>query len=239
MLVYLFAGILGSILASFILATSPSSWSALWRRSQCSWCYRTLKWRDLVPIFSYLNLRGRCRYCGGSIPVLLFLGELLGFFLTIGLGLLFKDPLLGVCLSVIVVTLVAISRDDLKSHEISLHHLAVLLVLRLLLMGQFPLGDGVQGGLIVGSILGLLYLVTKGIGDGDIYLGAILGSFFSPWDSILHFLCPSWIFGGLVGAYLLLIKKQSKHDEIAFAPFLCIGFLIGLCNALGGLGWNG
>lgn len=159
--------------------------------------------------------------------------------MPIGIGLVYHDPYLGFCLGVIVVTLAAISREDMKSHEISLHHMAVLVFMRLVLSFRFSMVVGIQGALVTGGLLGLIYVFTKGIGEGDIYLGAVLGSFFSFWEAILHFLCPSWILGGIAGVYLLAIKKRSRYDEVAFAPFLCVGFLVGLFYVIGGNGWIG
>ena len=64
--------IFGSVLASFycVLATRiPEGKSIVKPRSHCEHCNHTLKWYELIPIFSYLFLRGKCRECHKKIPI--------------------------------------------------------------------------------------------------------------------------------------------------------------------------
>ena len=47
----------------------PRNMNFLTDRSRCLFCGQTLNWRDLIPVFSWLLLKGRCRYCGEKIPL--------------------------------------------------------------------------------------------------------------------------------------------------------------------------
>ena len=47
----------------------PRNMNFLTDRSRCPFCGQTLNWRDLIPVFSWLLLKGRCRYCGEKIPL--------------------------------------------------------------------------------------------------------------------------------------------------------------------------
>lgn len=84
--------IFGSVLASFycVLATRiPEGKSIVKPRSHCEHCNHTLKWYELIPIFSYLFLRGKCRECHKKIPIYEFICEISGpdiHFYSGGLG---------------------------------------------------------------------------------------------------------------------------------------------------------
>lgn len=69
-----FGAVLGSFLA-LAAARVPRGMSVNRPRSFCDTCGRALAWRDLVPVLSWLLLRGRCRYCGARIPARYFLAE--------------------------------------------------------------------------------------------------------------------------------------------------------------------
>lgn len=85
--------ILGSILGSFSKAAAEriGKGSTLWGRSYCPHCHKKLRWYDLFPVFSFLYLRGRCRWCHKNIPSVDLWAELaLG--LTVGLLLFISWP---------------------------------------------------------------------------------------------------------------------------------------------------
>lgn len=68
------APFIGSFLGR-VVARLPSGRSIAWSRSACDLCAHSLDARDLVPVVSWLALRGRCRYCGGKIGLRLLLIE--------------------------------------------------------------------------------------------------------------------------------------------------------------------
>lgn len=78
--------ILGTILGSFVKALADRSLTkrTFWGRSYCPHCKKILQWYDLLPILSYISLKGRCRYCGDKIGmeylvVEVVMGALVGF----------------------------------------------------------------------------------------------------------------------------------------------------------------
>lgn len=74
-----YAGALGSCLFSFAAcALSRKDLSFLHGRSRCDVCGHPLAWYDMIPVVSWLLLRGHCRYCGAKIPVRLLYAEVLG-----------------------------------------------------------------------------------------------------------------------------------------------------------------
>ena len=79
--------LLGAALFSFMNVVAwrlPRGMDPLQGRSACPQCGHTLGAPDLVPVFSWLLLRGRCRHCGARIPVRYFLVEVLGGVLALG-----------------------------------------------------------------------------------------------------------------------------------------------------------
>lgn len=81
--------VLGAVLGSFIAASASRiiKEESLTGRSYCQHCKKKLRWYDLFPVFSYLALQGKCRYCKGKIPLESLLVELaLGFIVAILIG---------------------------------------------------------------------------------------------------------------------------------------------------------
>ena len=73
----------GGVVASYLGVVIERGWMASTEgRSRCDGCGRTLRWFELVPVGSYLALRGRCRTCGASLSVAHLVREVLG----VGLG---------------------------------------------------------------------------------------------------------------------------------------------------------
>ena len=80
-LIYVYMFLIGMCVASFmnvVIDRVPRNESFVKGRSHCDHCGETLKWYDLVPIVSYIFLRGKCRYCHTSIPIRGFLIEIFG-----------------------------------------------------------------------------------------------------------------------------------------------------------------
>lgn len=92
--------LLGAALFSFMNVVAwrlPRNMDPLKGRSICPRCGRTLDAPDLVPVFSWLFLRGRCRHCGAHIPARYLLVEVLGGVLALGCTRSTARPL--VCLT--------------------------------------------------------------------------------------------------------------------------------------------
>lgn len=80
-LIYVYMFLIGMCVASFmnvVIDRVPRNESFVKGRSHCDHCGETLKWDDLIPIVSYIFLRGKCRYCHTSIPIRGFLIEIFG-----------------------------------------------------------------------------------------------------------------------------------------------------------------
>ena len=204
----------------------PARVSIVAGSSHCAQCLHPLGAADLVPVLSYLWLRGRCRYCGARIPFRLPVVELLsgGLF-----GLLYwrydLSPEFGVAL-VYGTILLIIFLIDLEQQLIL--NVVVLPSLALALAGSFFWPDigplrALLGGAIGTGVLSIPYILYReGMGLGDVKLGMLLGLMVG-YPYIFLALLLAVISSGLVAIILLALKIKGRKDPIPFAPFLTAG----------------
>ena len=209
--------LLGAALFSFMNVVAwrlPRGMDPLKGRSVCPQCGHTLGAPDLVPVFSWLFLRGRCRHCGAHIPARYLLVELLGGMLALGCtwryGAAYALPggLFGMSWAALLALAVCGAVSVLLSPADWLPHII--------------------GALCVSVPMFLLCLVIDGaFGGGDIKLMAAAGLFLG-WQNTLLAMFFGIVFGGMYGIYLLAAKKAGKKDHFAFGPFLCAGIVIAM-----------
>ncbi len=218
-----------------------ASYSVLTGRSMCPKCKHVLGVKDLVPVFSWLSLRGKCRYCRKPISVQYPLVELLT-------GLLFVIFYLGWPLSlsglhlvwflyglVYLVFFMALAVYDVKWFLLpdrlvfSLIALAASQVVITSLWRQSlsELWLPVAGaGLFFGLFWGIYQLSAgKWIGGGDVKLAAALGLIVGgPLEAMMVLFVAS-LLGTMVSIPLLLQEKNGLHQHIPFGPYLLAGCL--------------
>lgn len=191
-------------------------------RSFCPACGHTLGWRDLFPVFSYLILRGRCRYCGAPIGSRCLLVELLTglAFLAayVRWGLTVFTPLAAaVCFCLLAVAFIDIDFQIIPDR---------FSVLLLLLGGAFwaagaplPWQDRLIGLACVSLPLLALSLLTGGMGEGDVKLFAALG-FLLGWKQILLTLLLSSVAAAVFGVVQMARGRAERRTAIPFGPFI-------------------
>ena len=216
-----------------------------WRgRSHCPKCRHALSAADLVPLLSFIGLRGQCRYCRARISSAYFWGELfmgLAWLIT-GLGAIMAgyDSAHLVVSLLIVSLLVLLFLYDLRTQllpDIFVGPLVILSVIWALIWpgvysNSFALPltfftldsnliSGLAAALAAAGFLGLLWLVTRGrgMGLGDVKLALALG-FLSGWPMIVDTLLGAFISGAIVGIILLSRGTKTLKSRLAFGPFL-------------------
>lgn len=213
-------------------------------RSECEHCHHVLAWYDLVPVISWLSLKGRCRYCRRSISGQHPLVELAtaGLFVLSYAAWPYGTDTVGVVLLslwlVFVVALVVLAIYDLKwmlLPDVIVFPLIVLGIafglIRAIGIEDRTVADSlwqlVFGMMSIGGIYGTLYVVSKGawVGFGDVKLGIFMGAVLG-WQAGLVALILANAIGFLVIAPGLLTKKLTRHSRVPFGPFLIAGFLI-------------
>lgn len=253
LLIFILGTAIGSFLSVAIYRLHHHEKGIIFSRSICPACKKKLKWRHLIPIFSWIFLGGRCAYCGKKISVHYFLLEIVTglTFLTVflnwnfleGAGSLINPEFISYSINwqtfeiflfylLIFTFLIAIFFHDLLYKEIPDHF-------------SLPaVGVAIAGGLIFGTpvafdmILGLIlisgffllqFLISKGkwIGGGDIRLGALIGILLG-WEQGLMVLVLAYFVGAIVSILLLMSGKAHRKTAIALGPFLIIATTVAI-----------
>jgi leader peptidase (prepilin peptidase)/N-methyltransferase len=224
------AGALGLVLGSFgnVLVFRVPEAESIGGRSHCPGCGYQLAIHDLVPVLSFLWLRGRCRKCRKPISVQYPLVELCSGLLFLGaLAHEGFDPLrgflLGTSLWLLLLIAVIDARKGLIPDALSFPFIAAG-VLHGFLLPHFPLLPLLMGG----GFFAAQWLVSRGrwVGSGDILLGIGIGAATGAWPLLLVALFASYILGSVVAGYLLLRKRKTMEGTLAFGPFLCVGTFV-------------
>jgi len=214
-------------------------------RSMCMSCSHTLRWYELVPIFSYLTQLGRCRKCSSKISVQYILVETFTalVFTLVAIkfmpALVFSQPIFVFLVSffmLILALLIIIAVYDMR-HKIIPDQVVYFFILLSLIsifvnftnVGPLFIKTSI-GAFLAGPLLALpffvLWLVSKGrwMGFGDIKLILGIGWLLGPLLGITAILIAVWS-GALIGILMLIIshKKLTRKTEIPFAPFLIFG----------------
>jgi len=238
--------LLGLFIGSFLnvcIDRLPRGQSIINPPSHCSACNHKLGILDLIPLFSYLWLRGRCRYCRAPIPIRLPIVEgvtgLLFAFLywKFGLGLELAISLVYACLLLII--FVIDLENQLVLNKVTYPGIALALALSFFwpgigMIGSLP-GEALGRLLssLAGGALGLVAMALpvviypSGMGFGDVKLGALVG-LMTGFPLVIVAVLLSWISGGLVAAILLALKIKKRRDPIPFATFLAASAMVTL-----------
>lgn len=213
-------------------------------RSHCPKCKKNLAWYDLIPLFSFLILKTKCRYCRQPIS---WQYPLVEFSTSILVGLFFYRLVITgqlttwafLPLIIYFGMLVVIFVYDAQTMTIPMEIVAVgfaSLIIHYLIRSDFHLFlSGIEAmvvlALIPGSIILIGKIITKKnvMGTGDIFLAGLIGLGLNIEKGILAIVI-SFILGGIISLILIILKKVKfgDHTEIAFGPFLIIGGLLAL-----------
>jgi leader peptidase (prepilin peptidase)/N-methyltransferase len=228
-IIFLFGLTIGSFL-NVVIYRLPRGESIVLPPSHCPGCQHRLGPPDLVPVFSFLFLKGKCRYCGVRIGWRYPLVELSCALLTwvwwirMGGAGIHAD---SVAMLIVTYALVAISLIDLD-HQIIPNKITLpLLVAGLAFRGiQGELIPAALGLLAGAGPLGLIAVVySKGMGWGDVKLLAMLGVFVG-WQKIIITMFLGSFLGVLWMVPLILAGKFDRKTPFAFGPFLAAGALV-------------
>ena len=231
---YFLVLIIGLCIGSFLnvcIYRIPKEESIVFPASHCTSCGHELKFYELIPIVSYIFLRGKCIKCKSKIsikyPLIEILNGLLYLLLFIKYGLSFN--FIFYCL--LVSLLIVISIIDLESKYVysSTTIVGVLLAIIYIIIGAY-LGEvkilnNLLGGLIGYGIIFLIIILTGGMGEGDADIAGICGLFIGI-KGVLVALFLAIILGGIFASIVLILKIKDRKSEIAFGPYIAIGTLI-------------
>lgn len=242
----------GSFLNVVILRTNAGQ--SLGGRSRCLSCKAEIAPKDLIPLVSFLALRGKCRSCGTPIswqyPLVEFGTGLL--FFTFYLRFMFGFGLPGglapmqsvafflrdlVFVSYLVLLFVYDLKFSLILDRFTVPAMAIAFGLNLW-VGTFHPYDLALGGAILGGFFLVQYLFSKGrwIGGGDIRLGVLMG-FMLGWKDALGALFIAYALGAAVGLVLIHREKAAWQTQVPFGTFLTLATIVMLLFGKPILAW--
>lgn len=233
MYLLIFGFLLGTILGSFAKALADRSLKnfTFLGRSFCPKCKHKLGLLDLVPIISYLALRGKCRYCRKQISVeYLLIEALFGFIMAAVFWQFGQGSMTDLVFKVFFVTVLGILfLTDIKDMFIPDRIVIPSIVIAFFWLAAFSpqiFVPSVLTGLGIGLFFLFLVVVTKGrgMGGGDIKLGAFIGLCLGPLGLVALML--SFLTGAVIAIFLVIFGKKHFGQVIPFGPFLVLGSLI-------------
>ena len=240
---YIFVFILGLAVGSSlncIIYRLEKNESFLKGRSYCPNCHHVLAWQDLIPILSFLILKGKCRYCGKKISLQYPLVELatgiLFFSISYSTFQHSNTPTLQqfiqfLYLSIVSSFLIVIFVYDLKHYLIpdKVIYPAIGITFFYQIISNTNFYFSILSALGAAAFFLLIFLVSRGkwLGFGDVKLGFLMGLFLG-FPKILVALFFAYLIGAIIGIGLVLAKKKTLKSEVPFGPFLVTGTFVAL-----------
>lgn len=234
-MIYVILFIFGIVFGSFYNVVGlrlAKEESILFPPSHCPNCNHQLMFYDLIPLFSYLFLKGKCRYCSKHISIKYPLFEFLTGILFILSYLKFGFSFDFIISIILCSTLIIITVSDLDSYIIPD---SVLIVSFVLIFGLYiykyktfafdHLMSGIFAfaGMYALKMLGNFIFKRESMGDGDIKLMALVGMVIGLKKTVLSLFLAAYL--GLPYAIYIMVKKDPNH-ELPFGPFLSLASLI-------------
>lgn len=227
-IVFLFGITVGSFL-NVLIYRIPKKEDFVKTRSHCMSCGYQLEWYDLIPLFSWLTLRGRCRKCKSKISIQYPLIEALNGTLWLVTYLLFDYSITTLLYCLLISSLIALSVIDFRTYEIPVGFNIFILVLGTIrVITDYRSWPEYIIGLVSVSIpLLLIFYATKGrgIGGGDVKLmgaaGLLLG-----WKLVILAFFLGCLLGSVI--HIARMKISGESHVLAMGPYLSAGIIIAI-----------
>lgn len=228
-LVYCFLFILGIIFGSFVnvlILRIPLKESFVKGRSHCMKCGHVLGPLDLVPLFSWIFLGGKCRYCKAPISKQYPIVEAVTGILFTLTGIICGPSIRLIFYLLAIICLVSIAVIDWRTYEIPIGFNITILIFGALLTA-FESADWashIVGMLIVSVPLTIIYYASKGkaLGGGDVKLmfaaGLLLG-----WKLTVVAFIAGLLYACVI--HLIRMKVQGQGSRLALGPYLAAGIV--------------
>jgi len=256
--------VLGLIIGSFlnVVILRMNTAKSLGGRSACMSCLNKLSWYELIPLFSFLGLRGRCRNCKTKISIQYPLVEFATGLIFASLFLKFQDiffistflfAITYIFYAVLFSLLVVIATYDLR-HKIIPDRLSLVFGV-LAFIGLFffhatagqvnvnsfsifywhiPTIFNFLSGIFIALPFALFWLISSGrwMGLGDAKLALGVGWLLGLAGALSGLVIAFWT-GAIIGLFLIILKKgYGMKSEIPFAPYLVLGAFLAFIFSL-------
>jgi leader peptidase (prepilin peptidase)/N-methyltransferase len=254
-IVALFGLAIGSFL-NVVVWRLPRKESLSHPSSRCPRCERPIRWYDNIPVVSWVTLRGKCRDCGEPIsaryPLVeagtaLFFAAVVVWVVSPRTGILYSGDVFDVLALVVVavaylylaaisvaLTLIDLDTQTLPNRIVLPAYLVsgVLLTAATALTGNWT---GMITALVGATALFGFYFILAfaypgGMGLGDVKLAGVLGLFLGwlGWGPLAVGAFSPFLFGGIFGLVLMVLRKVGRKSRIPFGPWMLIGSWVGI-----------
>ncbi|SOB94009.1 type 4 prepilin peptidase 1 [Ureibacillus xyleni] len=239
----IFALLFGLIFGSFFNVVGlrvPKKESIVTPPSHCTSCQRRLTALDLIPVFSYIFLGGKCRSCGAKISPIYLVTELvtgiLFGFVVWQLGITIETAVALLFISLLMIIVVSDIAYMLIPDKILLFFLPFLVLGRIL----SPLDnwwDSLLGAVVGFGILLLIAVISKGgMGGGDIKLFFLIGLVLGTANTLITLFLAS-VIGMFVGIIVLKVRGQGRKTPVPFGPSIALAAIIAYFYGEAMLNW--
>lgn len=230
--------ILGSVFGSFfgvVGSRLPKKESIISPESHCTYCKHVLKWYELIPIFSYIIQKGKCRNCKKKLSIFYPLIELacgLLFSLSFFCFGLSKELLIAlIIVSFFIIVIVSDVTYLIIPDEVTLFFSILVIVIKLTLFGIKEFLFSILSGILLFCLMYCIMMLGNKIfkketlGGADVKLMFFVGLILTPSLGIFNIFLSSCL--ALPISLILLIK--NKNNVIPFGPFILLGLLFIYC----------
>jgi len=225
--------ILGIVIGSFLnvcIYRIPREESIAYPPSHCTNCNNVIKWYDLIPVISYIFLKGKCRFCKEKVSIRYPIIELITgvIFMTLyieyGISFNFGKYALFSCF------LIVIGMIDFDTTDVYLKTTlpGIICGVIFMILGwslSYGLTTYIYGVVLGGGLISLIIVLTGGMGWGDAEICVLCGLFLGLKLTVVM-LFLSFVLGGLIGLILIITKKKSRKDYIPFGPYIAIASIM-------------
>jgi leader peptidase (prepilin peptidase)/N-methyltransferase len=242
-LVIVIAVVAGLVVGSFLTVVVdrvPRQESVVAPPSRCGSCGLRLGPLDLVPVVSWVVLRGRCRRCGAPIGIEPIVVELTTAVLFVLMAIRFDDMRAAIpAYCILMAVLVAQTWIDLHTkrlpREITYTGIAIgapaLAIAAIVLDEPERIWMMALGALIALATMWLIYRFSRGgMGDGDVRFAPLLGLYLG-WLNpgiVLPGLFFGFLAGAVVGVAMMAIDRAGRRTAVPFGPFLALGCVVAI-----------
>src|SRR3989344_5369953 len=237
---YFLIFVVGAVFGSFLNLVSdrlPFGRPVLKGRSMCESCSKLLTPKELVPLFSYLFLKGKCLNCKVKLSPIYFLTDLK--FRLVPNKIVYTAIIFVILFQLVVsVYNLVVLRAGLLNDTFGVYLYKagyfdnqVLYLLR-------DFGFNIVSSFAISLFFLFLIFITKGrgMGGGDVTLGFLIGMVNGFPNNILAIFL-GFIIGAVVSVVLVLIKIKTIKDTIPFGPFLILGSIVAYVYGTAVLDW--
>ena len=235
--------VVGLITGSFLTVVVdrvPQGGSVNAPPSRCGSCGLRLGPLDLVPVFSWLALRGKCRRCRAPIGIDPIVIELSNAGLYVLMAIRFDDTRAAIpAYCVLMSVLLAQTWIDLQTQRLprEITYTGIILGAITLTVAAVVIDEPERiwmmalGAVIALAAMWLIYVASRGgMGDGDVRLAPLLGMYLG-WLNpgiVLPGLFFGFVAGAVVGVAMMAVDRAGRRTAVPFGPFLALGTIVAI-----------